>query len=717
MYIKRLTVQNVGPHKKLDIEFKCGLVGIVGRNGCGKSTVVNLLYAVLTNDFGRFDGVKADCINNQSKPDDKAFAEVEAEHNGISFLVRRSLRPNKSVFFYTEDPASEITSSDKIAEELKKILGVDSGVLDRFVFKQQHLIYDFLSATDGERKKAFQKLCGTEHCETIWLALGRFVANNTSANQSITDNSDQLLTNITQLQTENEQYQVEIEKNKPFLLSSKTLLTIEAILNASVALKAAQTQSDDLQQKIATTTEKLSNAQEALTEEKDYENKIREKFNKYKEKIKTANDTKTAWLQYESIAAKKTAAVSKLNRVKEQLEELKKPDVVFDEVVCSELIKQRTEKQLKKTQLERVLRSFETTGLTECPTCLTPVTSLHEHIKTYRAEYDELIAWLKDADTTIQSMESAKLIVFDYEQKFRKLTAAHDAATQVADSIDVPAQPELSKEEALKVIAKYDEFEGMLKEAEAQTHIQETAVTRASSVLATCQNQFQEIQVKIRENSIVGSGSKTYTITDELVSSVKEKRAKHNQVFPEVTRWETLIEANNKSINRYEQDLENLRLMVKRNKKMKQLLELLEQVRDVVHRDRLPNLVAVANMERMEDGINDNLAKFGSPFWVETSQEDLAFIVHKPGEPPQPAGRLSTGQKVILAISFWLSLASVVGLLALDEPTANLDEDNRSFLADALSSLSTKISGHRQIIMVTHADNLRGCFDQIVTLG
>jgi len=62
-------------------------------------------------------------------------------------------------------------------------------------------------------------------------------------------------------------------------------------------------------------------------------------------------------------------------------------------------------------------------------------------------------------------------------------------------------------------------------------------------------------------------------------------------------------------------------------------------------------------------------------------------------------------------------LASVVGLLALDEPTANLDEDNRSFLADALSSLSTKISGHRQIIMVTHADNLRGCFDQIITLG
>ena len=110
MYIKKLTVRNVGPHKKLDIEFKCGLVGIVGRNGCGKSTVVNLLYAVLTNDFTLFEGVKADCINNQSKPDDKSFAEVEVEHNNINFLVRRSLRPNKSVFVYTDDINNEITN-------------------------------------------------------------------------------------------------------------------------------------------------------------------------------------------------------------------------------------------------------------------------------------------------------------------------------------------------------------------------------------------------------------------------------------------------------------------------------------------------------------------------------------------------------------------------------------------------------------------------------
>lgn len=717
MYIKKLTVRNVGPHRKLDIEFKCGLVGIVGRNGCGKSTVVNLLYAVLTNDWSRFEGVKADCINNQSKQEDRAFAEIAVEHNGINFTLRRSLRPNKSVFIYDDDPANEMTNSEKITEELRKIIGVDSGVLDRFVFKQQHLIYDFLAATDGERKKAFQKLCGTEHCETVWLALGRFIATNTEARQGIVDNSDKLLTDIETLKAENEQYATQIEELKPFVLSQKTLATIEAILHAAIALKAAEQQRNDLQTKIEANEEKLQTAKTALDEEKEYEDAVRKKFDKYQEQIETARAIKVAWTQYDTAKTRFETAKTKLEKAKEDLDSLEKPDVTFDQAVYDALLQQRTEKQARKTHLDSVLRNFEKTGRTECPTCLTPVTSLQDQIKTYRTEVDELTGWLATATTEIDAMVATQKVLRKYEQVSTKLTSAYEAATDVMNSIDEPVEPGMSRAEAIKTISKFDELKQILETTESQRRIRETAVTRATTALSTCQSQLDEVLIKIKESQIVTSSTKTYTINDELVASVKTRRAKHNEIVPEVTRLHTLVEANEKSITRYEQDLENLRLVVKRNRKMKQLVELLDQVRDVVHRDRLPNLVAVANMERMEDGINDNLAKFGNPFWVETSQEDLAFIVHKPGEPPQPAGRLSTGQKVILAISFWLSLASVVGLLALDEPTANLDEDNRSFLADALSSLSTKISGHRQIIMVTHADNLRGCFDQIVALG
>ena len=54
MKINTVTLKNIGPHKDLTVDFKSGLIGILGANGAGKSTLVNSIYAALTNDFSRF---------------------------------------------------------------------------------------------------------------------------------------------------------------------------------------------------------------------------------------------------------------------------------------------------------------------------------------------------------------------------------------------------------------------------------------------------------------------------------------------------------------------------------------------------------------------------------------------------------------------------------------------------------------------------------------
>jgi DNA repair exonuclease SbcCD ATPase subunit len=716
MYIKKLTVLNVGPHKKLEIDFKCGLVGIVGRNGCGKSTVVNLLYAVLTNDWSRFEGVKADCINNQAKPTDKAFAEIEVEHNNVHFKLCRSLRPNKSVFTYADTPGIEITNSEKIAEELKNILGVEFGVLDRFVFKQQHLIYDFLAATDGDRKKAFQKLCGTEHCETVWLALGRFILSNSSSVQTTVDNSDQLMANIASLTSETSTVQEKIDECTQQVLSQKTLLTLEAIVRAFENLTTAQATQKTLTDKIETASTKLVAAKQAVTDAVAHTEKIKERLTKIEEQVTIARDAKTAWRQYETVTERRKAAEAKVSAAQRKLDALTPPEDVSREQY-DQLKEEQQTRLARVAELTKILDTFENTKKVVCPTCLTPVDSLQAQLVEYRRELLTLTEACTVRKKTLQALQQALILKKTYEDDLSSATAAHASATAVLDNIPVVEEPLVDLEDAITVLDKYEKYKQALSGAEADERIHEIESTRASSLLSALSVQLKDVETTIKDNTVVHSGTKTYTVTEDLVDHVTVRRRKHYATTVEIAKLEGLMAANQKNIQRYERDLDALRMSVKRNKKMRQLLSVLEQVRTVVHRDKLPNIVAVANMERMEQGINDNLAKFGSPFWVETAHDDLTFIVHKPGEPPQAAGRLSTGQKVILAIAFWLSLASVVGLLALDEPTANLDEDNRSFLADALSSLSTKISGHRQIIMVTHADNLRGCFDQIITLG
>lgn len=74
-------------------------------------------------------------------------------------------------------------------------------------------------------------------------------------------------------------------------------------------------------------------------------------------------------------------------------------------------------------------------------------------------------------------------------------------------------------------------------------------------------------------------------------------------------------------------------------------------------------------------------------------------------------GRCSAGQKVLAGIIVRLALAeafcSKCGILALDEPTTNLDEENVNSLADALRQLieTRAQEDYFQLIVITHDDN------------
>jgi DNA repair protein RAD50 len=71
-------------------------------------------------------------------------------------------------------------------------------------------------------------------------------------------------------------------------------------------------------------------------------------------------------------------------------------------------------------------------------------------------------------------------------------------------------------------------------------------------------------------------------------------------------------------------------------------------------------------------------------------------------------GRCSAGQKVLASIIIRMALSEAFccdcGILALDEPTTNLDDDNARSLADALRTLiqARRAVKHFQLIVITH---------------
>lgn len=71
-------------------------------------------------------------------------------------------------------------------------------------------------------------------------------------------------------------------------------------------------------------------------------------------------------------------------------------------------------------------------------------------------------------------------------------------------------------------------------------------------------------------------------------------------------------------------------------------------------------------------------------------------------------GRCSAGQRVLACVIIRLALSEAFccdcGILALDEPTTNLDEDNARSLAEALRALieTRRSIKHFQLVIITH---------------
>ena len=80
-------------------------------------------------------------------------------------------------------------------------------------------------------------------------------------------------------------------------------------------------------------------------------------------------------------------------------------------------------------------------------------------------------------------------------------------------------------------------------------------------------------------------------------------------------------------------------------------------------------------------------------------------------------GRCSAGQKVLAAIVIRLALAETFclncGMLALDEPTTNLDEANKAGLAHALARIIKSRSAQHnfQLICITHDEVSQFCYN------
>lgn len=711
MWFRKLTVCNVGPFESLTLDLTRGSIGVFGRNGKGKSTILNLLYGLATNDFGRFDGVKSEMVRSTADPKAEAYIQGEVEHNGRVLDITRNFKPTKAKpGTVLVCDGETITDANKAQAKIYEVLGVDGKLLDLYVFKQQDKIYDFLTSIPSERAKAYATLCRTEQCEKIWDMLGEFLNKDKEVNAEIVDNSDELTAEISEFEQELERLETRKGVAAEKLCDDGPRAKYEKRVKDADRLVHLDEERLEVEGEVSQAETTLKKRRKAQDEAQAACKEVEDKYDKRKTK---ADDTRAALKAWESYKAYRRQR-KKLNEEKEALAAEAERNSPPDPVADADKLEAGKRKLLKaESELEeahKVVAAFQVTGRTECPTCKTPVDHIKDHLEAMKKKVQELPAEIARMEKKVEAVED----YLEAVRKYEKWKAGYDAKVAAnTKSLAALQSVEAPDGDADELQQWLDRFEKLKKDLDA-AHVARRGAER----------DFEKAEdaLKAKKARLVGITQKMSEITldSDKLEKAKRRLAEHLTATNEIAALDGEIKGVRKQIDGKKEDLKKLKAKLKRTRKVRQMAKVIEGAREVLHRDRLPRRVAQMNLSRMEGDINEQLKFFGDPYWVE-SNEELSFVVHKAGEPPQAAGRLSTGQRVILALAFWPSVASLwsaeLGMLALDEPTANLDAENRKFLRDALGAMTAKVRGERQLIMVTHDPDLRTAFDQVIDLG
>lgn len=139
MIIRRIRLVNFRKYSELELEFPEGLIGIVGRNGAGKTTILEAVGFALygaSASRSKGKGIRRDgCSQNEN-----CVVELDFALGGNSYSIVRELRGTnelQTAKMYTGDEELIAHQARGIEAKARQLLGLDYQTFIRSIFARQ----------------------------------------------------------------------------------------------------------------------------------------------------------------------------------------------------------------------------------------------------------------------------------------------------------------------------------------------------------------------------------------------------------------------------------------------------------------------------------------------------------------------------------------------------------------------------------------------------
>ncbi len=706
MQLLKLEVKNWVHHRYRTCEFTRGLVAILGENGSGKSSLFGAIRWLLTGENPNY-GVKADNISQYAKEGEASNASLEFEHNGHIALVTRHLLPEKEQATLIVD-GKEVARGDKaVTAGVEKLLGVDAKFISRFIIVSQTEIFSFIDDNQSETDKFFQRLFNTSAANKCQDVIGKALLK--TAIPEIVKPSAQLAIEQTKIDEQIDALDTQIS----------ALPTLDAFLRVQqedqdtvqqwAQREKAGAELQQLHQQVTTIDKQIADTNAVLEQQEEDLKAFTAAIDGKEEAHRAAKIALGHWENYKNIAKVK----EKLQTQRDEIDAARVQNPEPAPLAGPSSEDWRRNADALKSQIKDVRRfvdMFTADGVAECPTCHTPSSALAAQVEAQKKLLPELEAELADVQAAEVAAAQAEKLRAAWETLDKQLTARQQQLEESERDLTTVRPPESTEEELQQAVSDFEDFQAAQSEMAPIVQSAREQVAKLTGLLSATKDRINTLTQVIADIKTTQADALLATARlDAMKTQCAQRQLLEQQRSQLVYEQQRLAEQVTAA---REQEVSAV--------KLRSWSTIAEQAREALK--NAPRLVAQRNLQRLEAAINELLQIFCVNFTVKVANDGSpTFIAEFYDGRRQPAQRLSIGQKTVLALAFRVAVnamfAEEIGLLALDEPTASLDQPRIQALAPVLEKLrDLSTAKGLQCLLVTHASSLSHLFESTIQL-
>lgn len=715
MKLLSLKGQNIGLLKgEFEFEFDQSLTVITGPIGCGKSTILTMIRASLTNSF---PGTASSWASWGASPQEACYFVASWRIGSRVLHIAKCVSGDRDFAAMNiprlriendDGTIEDVHSSREALERTHSLIPVPASIIDGHLIVDQDSITAPVASTPAKFKETIHTLTRTSELELMRLKIKDLLCTVTVPDvegplaeaqaevNRLTGDENGIQKRLLEVNTHQSNININ-EVNADLETQQLLRRNNERMADLELYVREARSSMQFLDSGIVSQTGTLA----------EVEHRLLSRHAKVEEAKKTLYSLDASRERY----AKKLKLQDHLWNVSASIDDLTAR--IADAPACEKVpadykVKAQDVRAGFNAEIAALKQRIALVEQGNCPTCgqstkcPVSVEDLKDQLKGKQLELEAVTRLQKEISDCIDAWErydnESKVWAALLDSRKEEMMRITSELESLADAVEVGAS------EAVELKALIDSHAA----DESQRTMLKASLTHKDKQRAELNGKLQEYLRQIEDLPKKKFDPEFYARLMHNLETYRKLDGVRQGLVGELS-------ATQKTLDRAK---DRLKVYLDRKAKIEPTLrfrEVLQLSEKALVKDALPKLLSAQYMGKLNERIQFYLSMINAEFTAHINS-DLEFMAKKSDGLVHKANRLSGGQKQQASVCYLLAVndvfASTLGVLALDEPSGAMQESNSQDLAEAFNYLANlgQRTG-RQFIVITHSAALAeyGC--------